>query len=118
MDGKVGGHGSWGGRVPVFCSACLAEMEQGVAGLSITWFKKKVWIKKKSLKSREFPTVRVLLPIVRVLRCLISSFIKLPLEVDVTCTVFVQGVRSASGVFLQALLPYIPSYQCVESDTL
>lgn len=40
MDGKVGGNGSWGGWVAVFCSACLAEMEQGVAAVSVTWFKK------------------------------------------------------------------------------
>lgn len=40
MDGKVGGNGSWGGWVALFYSACLAEMEQGVAAVSVTWFKK------------------------------------------------------------------------------
>lgn len=46
---------------------------------------------KSELKKKKIQTV---FPIVRVFRCLISSFIELLLEVDVTCVVFVLGVRS------------------------
>lgn len=96
MDGNVAGHGSWGGWAAVFCSACLAEMEQGVADISISWFK--IWImnKKKKLKNPDsVPYCQSeFCSLLLVLRCLISSFIKLLLEVDVTCTGFVLGVRS------------------------